>query len=180
MLLPLRAPRCSPPSSRFRPLPPAAAQEVVQDEGAFYRAFHEASQAGDSARASDAAKAYLEKYPSGQYADFVKKWQDTERMTRLDAAIKEKRTADMIKAGQEILAADPENLNVIYALAFNIRRNELLAVPPVYQNAAAAVEFAKRGIGARRVGQDAHGSAELRQGRDTRVDDPDPRDQRGP
>ena len=44
---------------------PAAAQEVVQDEGAFYRAFHEASQAGDTARAIDAAKAYLEKYPSG-------------------------------------------------------------------------------------------------------------------
>ena len=126
-------------------VPPAAAQEVVQDEGAFYRAFHEASQTGDSARASDAAKAYLEKYPSGQYAEFVKKWRDTERMTRLDAAIKEKRTADIIKAGQEILAADPENLNVIYALAFNIRRNELVAVPPVYQNAAAAVEFAKRG-----------------------------------
>ena len=41
----------------------------------------------------------------------------------------------MIKVGKEILAADPENLNVIYALAFNIRRNELLAAPPVYTNA---------------------------------------------
>jgi hypothetical protein len=28
---------------------PAAAQEVVQDEGAFYRAWHDASQAGDLA-----------------------------------------------------------------------------------------------------------------------------------
>jgi hypothetical protein len=125
---------------------PAVAQEVVQDEGAFYRAFHEASQAGDTAGALTAAKAYLEKYPSGQYADFIKKWQDTARMTLLDTAIKEKRTADMIAIGREILAADPENLNVVYALAFNIRRNELLAAPPVYQNAAAAVEFAKRGI----------------------------------
>ena len=35
---------------------------------------------------------------------------------------------------------------MIYALAFNIRRNELLAAPPAYQNAAAAVGFAKRGI----------------------------------
>jgi len=126
--------------------PPLAAQEVVQDEGAFYRAFHEASQAGDMARAIDAAKAYLEKYPAGQYAEFIRKWQDTAQMTLLDTAIKEKRTDDMIKVGQEILAGDPENLNVIYALAFNIRRNELLAAPPVYQNAAAAVEFARRGI----------------------------------
>jgi tetratricopeptide (TPR) repeat protein len=126
--------------------PPTAAQEVVQDEGAFYRAFHEASQAGDTAKAIDAAKVYLDKYPAGQYADFIKKWQDTARMTLLDTAIKEKRTADMLKVGQEILAADPENLNVIYALAFNIRRNELIAAPPVYQNAAAAVDLAKRGI----------------------------------
>jgi tetratricopeptide (TPR) repeat protein len=125
---------------------PAAAQEVVQDEGAFYRAFHEASQAGDTARALGAAKTYLEKYPSGQYAEFLGKWQDTARMTLLDAAIKEKRTADMIAVGREILAADPENLNVIYALAFNIRRNELLASPSVFQNAATAVEFSKRGI----------------------------------
>jgi tetratricopeptide (TPR) repeat protein len=125
---------------------PALAQEVVQDEGSFYRAFHEASQAGDTARALEAAKAYLEKYPSGQYADFIKKWQDTARLTLLDSAIKEKRTADMIKTGEEILSADPENLTVVYALAFNIRRNELLASPPVYTNAAAAVEYAKRGI----------------------------------
>jgi hypothetical protein len=125
---------------------PAAAQEVVQDEGAFYRAFHEASQAGDTARALEAGKTYLEKYPTGQYADFIRKWQDTARMTLLDGAIKERRTDDMLKLGQEILAADPENLNVIYALAFNIRRNELLASPPVYDHAAAAVEYAKRGI----------------------------------
>jgi tetratricopeptide (TPR) repeat protein len=130
----------------FQATAPAAAQEVVQDEGAFYRAFHEASQAGDTARALEAAKTYLEKYPTGQYADFIKKWQDTARMTVLDTSIKEKRTADMIAVGREILAADPENLNVIYALAFNIRRNELLASPPVYQNAAVAVEYAKRGI----------------------------------
>jgi tetratricopeptide (TPR) repeat protein len=130
----------------FQAPPPLVAQEVVQDEGAFYRAFHEASSAGDTARAMDAAKTYLEKYPSGQYAEFVRKWQDTARMTQLDAAIKEKRTADMVKAGQEILAKDPENLNVIYALAFNIRRNELLASPPVYSNAAAAVEYARKGI----------------------------------
>lgn len=143
---------------------PATAQEVVQDEGAFYRAFHEASQAGDTARALEAAKAYLEKYPGGQYADFIRKWQDTARMTQLDAAIKEKRTADMLKVGQEILAADPENLNVIYALAFNIRRNELLASPPVYENTAAAVGYAKRGIALVEAGRTLTGVASFDKG----------------
>ena len=112
------------------PATPAVAQEVVQDEGAAYRAWHDASQAGDNAKAMAAAKTYLEQYPKGQYADFITKWYGTAQMTALDAAIKEKRTADMITVGREILAADPENLNVLYALAFNIRRNELLAAPP--------------------------------------------------
>jgi hypothetical protein len=125
---------------------PAAAQEVVQDEGSAYRAWHEASQAGDSAKALAAAKDYLAKYPTGQYADFIKKWAGQARMAALDAAIKEKRTADMIATGNEILAADPENLAVLYSIAFNVRRNELLAAPPNYQNAPAAVEAANKAI----------------------------------
>jgi len=125
----------------------AAAQDAAPDEAAAYRAFHEASQGTDTAAALAAAKAYLDKFPSGQYADAIKKWQDQARLTQLDAAIKDKRTADMITIGKEILAADPESLNVIYALAFNIRRNELLASPPVYTNADAAVELANKGIG---------------------------------
>ncbi len=125
---------------------PVAAQEVVQDEGAFYRAWHDASQAGDNAKATAAAKAYLEKYPAGQYADFIKKWVGTAQMTALDAAIKEKRTADIITVGRDILANDPENLNVLYALAFNVRRNELLASPPKFDHAADAKEFAQKAI----------------------------------
>ena len=35
----------------------------------------------------------------------------------------------MLKVGREILATDPENLNVLYALAFHLRRKELLAHP---------------------------------------------------
>jgi hypothetical protein len=128
------------------PAAPCAAQEVVQDEGAAYRAWHEASQAADNVKAMAAAKAYLEKYPTGQYADFIKKWLGPAQMTALDAAIKEKRTADMIAVGREILAGDPENLNVLYALAFNIRRNELLASPPKFEDAKEGKEFAQKTI----------------------------------
>jgi tetratricopeptide (TPR) repeat protein len=126
------------------PAAPSVAQEVVQDEGAAYRAWHDASQANDSAKAMAAAKAYLEQYPTGQYADFMKKWFGTAQMTALDAAIKEKRTADMIAVGREILAADPENLNVLYALAFNIRLNELMAQK--FDHAKDAKEFSQKAI----------------------------------
>jgi hypothetical protein len=125
---------------------PAAAQEVVQDEGAAYRAWFEASQAPDKTKALEAAKAYLAKYPAGQYAVVLKNWIATTQMTALDTAIKERRTADVIKIGREILAGDPENLNVLYAVAFDIRRNELLASPPSYEHAADAVDIAKKAI----------------------------------
>jgi hypothetical protein len=128
------------------PAAPAAAQDVVQDEGSAYRAWHDASQAGDNAKALAAAKDYLARYPTGQYSDFIKKWTGTAQLSALDAAIKEKRTADMIVMGQQILASDPENLNVLYALAFNIRRNELLASPASYQNAPAAVDASRKAI----------------------------------
>jgi tetratricopeptide (TPR) repeat protein len=128
------------------PAAPCTAQEVVQNEGNAYRAWHDASQAADNVKAMAAAKAYLEKYPTGQYADFLKKWLGTAQMTALDTAIKQKRTADMIKVGRDILAGDPQNLNVLYALAFNIRRNELLASPPSFANGPAAAEFAKKAI----------------------------------
>lgn len=118
-----------------------AAQEVVQDEGAFYRAFHEASQAGDTAKAIDAAKAYLEKYPSGQYAEVIKKWLAP---AELDLAVKERRTADMITLGRGLLANNPEPLTLLYMLAFNIRRNELVAQPQNLQNVETAAEFAKQ------------------------------------
>lgn len=123
-----------------------AAAQVSPDEAALYAAFHAASQANDDAGALGAAKAYLDKFPTGQYADAVKQWQTRARLTRLDEAIKAKRTEDMITAGKEILAADPGNLNVVYALAFNIRRNELLASPAVYTHSEAAAAYAKEGI----------------------------------
>jgi tetratricopeptide (TPR) repeat protein len=127
------------------PAAPAAAQEVVQDEGAAYRAWHEASQANDNVKASAAAQEYIAKYPTGQYADFMKKWLGTAQMGALDAAIKAKNTADMLKIGNEILAADPENLNVVYAMAQAIRA-EMLGRPPVLTNAAAGAELANKGI----------------------------------
>jgi tetratricopeptide (TPR) repeat protein len=124
---------------------PAEAQDVSPEEATAYAGWQAASQGGDAAKAMEAAQAYLKQYPSGQYADYLKKWVTQSQMAPLDAAIKEKRTADMLTIGNAILAGDPENLNVVYAMAAQIRA-EMLARPPVFTNAAAGVELAKKGI----------------------------------
>jgi hypothetical protein len=123
----------------------ARAQEVSAEEATAYAGFQAASQAGDSAKATAAAQAYLKQYPTGQYADYLKKWLGQQRMADLDAAIKAKHTAEMLSIGNSILASDPDNLNVIYAMAAEIR-GEMLSRPPVYTNAAAGAEIAKKGI----------------------------------
>jgi tetratricopeptide (TPR) repeat protein len=123
----------------------APAQDVSPEEAAAYAGWQAASTAGDVAKATEIAQGYLKQFPTGQYADYLKKWLGQGQITALDAAVKEKRTADVIKIGNDILANDPENLAVIYSVASTIR-GEMLARPPVYTNAAAGVELAKKGI----------------------------------
>jgi tetratricopeptide (TPR) repeat protein len=128
------------------PAAPAAAQEVVQDEGEAYRAWHEASQANDIPKAITAADAYLKQYPSGQYVDFLRKWLTQARFSALDMAIKGQKMDEMIAVGRDILATDPDNLNVLYALAFNLRLRELMASPQKFDHAADAKAFAQKAI----------------------------------
>ena len=123
---------------------PAAAQEVVQDEGAAYREWHAASQANDLSKAIPAAEAYLKQYPAGEYADFLTKWLAQARFSALDAAIKAQKIEEMIQVGRQILASDPENLNVLYALAYNLRLRELLASPQKLGHRKDAKEFAEK------------------------------------
>lgn len=123
----------------------APAQDVSPEEAAAYATWQAASTAGDVAKATEIAQGYLKQFPTGQYADYLKKWLGQGQITALDAAVKEKRTADVIKIGNDILANDPENLAVVYSVASAIR-GEMLARPPVYTNAAAGVELAKKGM----------------------------------
>jgi hypothetical protein len=129
----------------FLSVAPAPASAQVSAEEATAYASWQAASTADVAKATELAQAYLKQFPTGQYADYLKKWLGQGQVAALDAAIKEKRTADMLKAGNELLANDPENLNVVYAMASAIRA-EMLARPPVYTNAAAGVDLAKKGI----------------------------------
>ena len=68
------------------PVAPAAAQE--QDEALAYHAWFAANQAQDNEKAVAAAEAYLEKFPSGQYAEFLSKWLAPAKLSKLNEAIK--------------------------------------------------------------------------------------------
>jgi tetratricopeptide (TPR) repeat protein len=122
---------------------PVAAQEVVQDEGAAYRAWYEANQAKDIPKALAAAKAYLAKYASGQYAASIDQWLTP---VEYDLALKEKRLDDAIKSGRKLLKGDVDSLLVMYQLAFSIWSTELIASPPKYDHLADAVEFCTKAM----------------------------------
>jgi tetratricopeptide (TPR) repeat protein len=126
----------------------AATAGVAQeaDDATAYGAWLASSQANDIPKAIEAAEAYLAKFPTGAYADFIKKWLSQTRLSTLDTAIKAKDMTGMIAAGRAILAHDPENLNVLYALAFNLRVRELFASPQNFGHAAEAKEFAQKAV----------------------------------
>jgi tetratricopeptide (TPR) repeat protein len=127
------------------PTSPLHAQD--QDEAIAYHGWFAANQAQDNAKAVEAAESYLEKFPSGQYAEFLTKWLAPAKLNKLNEAIKAGQVDQMLEVGSSILATDPENLNVLYALAFQLRRRELLANPRSYAHAAEAVDVSKKAIG---------------------------------
>jgi tetratricopeptide (TPR) repeat protein len=127
------------------PVAPAAAQEE-QDEALAYHAWFAANQQQDNAKAVEAAEAYLESFPNGEYAEFLSKWLAPAQMARLNGAIKAGQVDQMLAVGNRILAKEPENLNVVYALAFQLRRRELLAKPRSYAHAADAVRLSQKAI----------------------------------
>jgi tetratricopeptide (TPR) repeat protein len=125
---------------------PVLAQDQEQEEALAYHAWFAANQAQDNAKAVEAAEAYLAKFPEGQYAEFLTKWLAPAKLSKLNDAIKAGDVDQMLEVGNAILASDPENLNVLYALAFQIRRQELLASPRSYAHAAEVADLSQKAI----------------------------------
>jgi tetratricopeptide (TPR) repeat protein len=135
------------------PVAPAAAQDDDQEEALAYHAWFAANQQQDNAKAVEAAEAYIEKFPNGEYTEFLSKWLAPARMAALNEAIKAGQVDQMLAVGNRILAKEPENLNVVYALAFQLRRRELLAKPRSYAHAADAVRLSQKAISLVESGQ---------------------------
>jgi len=126
--------------------PLAPAQEASADETVLYQTWFGANSQGMQDKAMEAAKAYLEKFPKGQYAAYLKNWLMGPKLTAFNAALQAKNIDEMIKVGRDILTLDPENLGIHYAIAFNLRRLELAASPANFGHAKEAVEFSKSSI----------------------------------
>jgi hypothetical protein len=125
---------------------PAPAQEPSAEETIAYQAWYAANSQNMQDKAIETAKTYLTQFPKGQYAAYLKTWLIGPKLQALGAAAQAKNTDEMIKVGRDILKDDPENLGVLYNLAFNLRRLELGASPASFAHAAEAVEFSTSGI----------------------------------
>ena len=117
------------------------AQDPAKEEADAYAAWYNVKT--DPSKAVGLAKAYLEKYPDGKYAKYLKGWV---RPYLFNEAIASKNTNEMIRIGKEALAEDPNNLDYLYLMAFNIRTNELSASPANYSHGADVADFSQRAV----------------------------------
>ena len=135
-----------------------AAQETAPDEIATYQSWYAANEAKDIAKGYAAARDYLQKFPAGQYAEYLKKWASGARGTLFNQALQAKDIATMLRLGQERLSEDPKDLAYLLSLSLNLRRHELFGSPPDYAHAAEAADFSRRAIALIESGQTPPGA----------------------
>jgi hypothetical protein len=124
----------------------AQAQEVSKEEADAYKAFFDANAAKDSAKSMEYAKAYLQKYPGGKYAAYLKGWIPKKRAEMFNMAMQARNIDEMIRIGKEALAEDSQNVDYLYLLVLTIRTNELSASPPNFSHANDALDFSERTV----------------------------------
>jgi tetratricopeptide (TPR) repeat protein len=137
----------------------SVAQDQKEAEAAAYKLWYDANSAKDYPKAMELAKAYLEKFPAGQYAGYLKdKWIPQMQGYFFKQAADAKNVPEVIKIGKEVLARDPDNLDYLSALVVQIRSNELFSTPPNFAHAAEATDFAQHTIRLIEAGKTPSGS----------------------
>jgi len=126
------------------PVAQDAAKEEADAYGAWYAAYK--AQPSDPAKILELGKAFVQKFPSSKYADFIKKDFAREYGILFNQAVQAKNTAEIIRIGKEVLATDPENLDYLIALSIQTRQNELFATPANFAHSADAADFTERAI----------------------------------
>jgi hypothetical protein len=129
------------------PFVSAKTQEAKpRDEAAVYKEWFDANAAKDYPKALGFAKEYLEKYPTGNYAAYLKKWKVQVRAHMFNEARKAKNIAEEIRLGKEALAENAEDLDYLYLMTIDMRANEMEASPANYSHAAEVADFSQRAI----------------------------------
>jgi hypothetical protein len=122
--------------------PFAAAQE--RDEKTIYGEFYAVFKT-DTKKAYDLAKEYLDKFSSGQYAAYLKKFRKNTRGGWFNDASKAKNINEEIRIAKEEFAEEGESWGYLYTLSIDIRQNELDTNN--YGHAAEAAEFTQKAVG---------------------------------
>ncbi len=115
--------------------------DMSKEEREAYQAWYEANAAQDWPKATEAGKIYRDSFPQGEYAEYLKKWEHSQRVQLFADAVRAKASDEMIKRGTDLLAEDADNLDIIYTIATALRVNELWAKPPVFTHAGEAAAF---------------------------------------
>ncbi len=135
------------PLASAHPMPVRpSVQDAAKEEADAYKAWWEANQAKDVVKAMPLAKAYLMKFPSGQYATYLKGWVVQARGYLFNQARQAKNIAEEVRIGKEALAEDPQNFDYLYLLAIDLRVGEVSANPPNSTHQAETVDFTQRTI----------------------------------
>jgi hypothetical protein len=135
-----------------------AQEEAALDEIAIYQSWYAANEAKDIAKGYAAARDYLQKFPGGQYAEYLRKWASGARGTLFNQALQAKDMATVLRLGQERLSEDPKDLAYLLSLSLNLRRHELFGSPPDYTHAGEAADFSRRAIALIESGQTPPGA----------------------
>jgi hypothetical protein len=123
----------------------AVVQDQTEAEAAAYKAWYDANQLKDYAKATDLAKAYLEKFPAGKYAAYLKdKWIPSMRGYFFNQAVQAKNMAEMLRIGKEVLANDADNIDYLWVMTNQLRVRELYGSPPDFSHAADYADFVQR------------------------------------
>jgi len=113
-----------------------------QDEAADYKAWYDANEAKDMAKAYDLAKAFVAKYPTGANTDYLKRWIPPTRGGLFNTALTAKDVSKMLQYGNEALAGDPNDIDYLYLLSVAIYSYEILQKN--FEHATQLVDFNQR------------------------------------
>ena len=148
-LLTISAPlvRCYP--LRTTVTPSLAAVQASEDESA-YKIWYETNAAKDYTRAIDLADAYLKKFPSGKYSDYLNKWINSLFIIdfKFRKAIEAKNRDETLRLGKRLIA-DPglkeeARFDYLWFLTNDLLQNELFAQPANYSHVADTSAFVQQ------------------------------------
>jgi tetratricopeptide (TPR) repeat protein len=125
---------------------PRSLQDQSAEEAAAYKAWYDATTAKDFAKELELGKAFLAKFPNNKNAAYVKGSVARARGQLFNTALQAKNVNEMIRLANEALAEDPNNLDYLYLLAYNIRSIELEANPPNFSHANELADYTRRAM----------------------------------